>query len=140
MTKSKRIFSLTSRIVLAMFLGIIIGTAIKYLFPTSEFVKLYITDGLFYITGKIFIASLKMLVVPMVFISLVCGTCSLHDTTKLGRLGVKTLGLYILTTAFAVTLALLFAVFMNPGEGCNLQAIEATCCRLLFFQFSSEFL
>ena len=125
MIKSERKFSLTSRIVLAMFLGIIIGTAIKYLFPTSEFLKLYITDGLFYITGKIFIASLKMLVVPMVFISLVCGTCSLHDTTKLGRLGVKTLGLYILTTAFAVTLALLFAVFMNPGEGCNLQAIES---------------
>ena len=124
MTESEHTFSLTARIVLAMFLGIIIGTAIKYLFPTSEFVQLYITDGLFYIIGTIFIASLKMLVVPLVFVSLVCGTCSLHDTTKLGRLAVKSLTLYIITTAFAVTLALLLAVFVSPGEGGQLQAFE----------------
>ena len=120
----KHKMNLTARILLAMVLGIIIGTAIKYLFPTSCFVQSYITDGLFDIIGKIFIASLKMLVVPLVFVSLVCGTCSLHDTTKLGRLGLKSLGLYLVTTALAVTLALLFAVLVSPGEGGNLQAIE----------------
>lgn len=120
----KHKMGLTARILLAMFLGIIIGAAIKYLFPTSCFVQLYITDGLFYIIGKIFIASLKMLVVPLVFVSLVCGTCSLHDTTKLGRLGVKSLGIYLITTALAVTLALIFAVLVSPGEGGNLQAVE----------------
>lgn len=116
--------SLTTRIILAMFLGLIVGLAIKYLLPTSSFVQSYITDGLFQVVGKIFIASLKMLVVPLVFVSLVCGTCSLRDTTKLGRLGVKTVGLYLLTTAFAVTLALTFAVIVGPGEGANLQVVE----------------
>lgn len=116
--------SLTARILLAMVLGLITGLVLKYLFPTSDFFQLYITDGLFHIIGKIFIASLKMLVVPLVFVSLVCGTCSLRDTTKLGRLGVKAMGLYLATTAFAVTLALVFAVLVGPGKGGNLQAVE----------------
>jgi len=124
MTKNEQKMSLTARILLAMVLGLLTGLSIKYLLPTSDFVQSYITNGLFYVIGKIFIASLKMLVVPLVFVSLVCGTCSLSDTTKLGRLGIKSLGLYLVTTAFAVTLALVFAVLVCPGEGGNLQAVE----------------
>ncbi len=124
MSKDERRLSLTARILLAMALGLITGLALKYFLPDSVFVQSYITDGLFHIIGKIFIDSLKMLVVPLVFVSLVCGTCSLSDTTKLGRLGIKALGLYFLTTAFAVTLALVFSVLVGPGEGGNLQAVE----------------
>jgi len=116
--------SLTGRILLGMALGFIAGLTIKYLFPASGFVQVYITDGLFHIIGNIFIASLKMLVVPLVFVSLVCGTCSLRDTTKLGRLGFKAVVLYLLTTAFAVMLALVFSALVGPGEGANLKAIE----------------
>ena len=116
--------SLTTRILLAMILGLITGLAFKYLFPDFASFQSYIIHGLFHIVGTLFIASLKMLVVPLVFISLVCGTCSLSDTTKLGRLGIKAVGLYLLTTAFAVTLALLFSILVGPGEGGNLQAVE----------------
>jgi len=113
--------SLTFRIILGMTLGLLTGLIIKYLFPASQFLQVYLIDGLFHIVGSIFIASLKMLVVPIVFVSLVCGTCSLKDTTKLGRLGLKTLLLYLITTALAVSLALFFSVMVGPGEGGNLE-------------------
>ena len=106
-----------------MFLGLVTGLIIKYLFSSSQFLQVYLIDGLFHIIGAIFIASLKMLVVPIVFVSLVCGTCSLKDTTKLGRLGLKTLLLYLITTAFAVTVALLLSVLVGPGEGGNLDPV-----------------
>ncbi len=113
--------SLTFRIILGMTLGLLTGLIIKYLFPASQFLQVYLIEGLFHIVGSIFIASLKMLVVPIVFVSLVCGTCSLKDTTKLGRLGLKTLLLYLITTALAVSLALFFSVLVGPGEGGNLE-------------------
>jgi len=115
--------SLTLRIITAMVLGLATGLIIKYLFPSSQFLQVYLIDGLFHIIGAIFIASLKMLVVPIVFVSLVCGTCSLKDTTKIGRLGLKTLLLYLITTAFAVTVALLLSVLVGPGEGGNLDPV-----------------
>ena len=106
-----------------MILGLATGLIIKYLFPSSQLLQVYLIEGLFHIVGAIFIASLKMLVVPIVFVSLVCGTCSLKDTAKLGRLGVKTLLLYLITTAFAVTVALLLSVLIGPGEGGNLDPV-----------------
>ncbi len=115
--------SLTLRIITAMLLGLATGIIINYLFPSAQFLQVYLIDGLFNIIGAIFIASLKMLVVPIVFVSLVCGTCSLKDTTKLGRLGIKTLLLYLITTAFAVTVALLLSVLVGPGEGGNLEPV-----------------
>lgn len=113
--------NLTNRIILAMILGMLTGLALQYLLPATMFIQTYITGGLFHVVGKLFIASLKMLVVPLVFVSLVCGTCSLRDTTKLGRLGAKALVLYLVTTVIAVTLALTCTVFVGPGEGSNLQ-------------------
>ena len=106
-----------------MILGLVTGLIIKFFFPASQLLQVFLIDGLFHIIGTIFIASLKMLVVPIVFVSLVCGTCSLKDTTKLGRLSLKTILLYLITTALAVTLALLCAVFVGPGEGGNLEPV-----------------
>ncbi|MGB2105563.1 MAG: dicarboxylate/amino acid:cation symporter, partial [Glaciecola sp.] len=94
-----------------------------YLIPLGLFslpIKSFFVDGLFHIGGQIFIASLKMLVVPLVFVSLVCGTCSLSDPKKLGRLGGKSIGLYLITTAIAITVAMTLALLVNPGEGINL--------------------
>ena len=119
----KENLSLTLRIILAMILGLVTGLIIKFFFPASQLLQVFLIDGLFHIIGTIFIASLKMLVVPIVFVSLVCGTCSLKDTTKLGRLSLKTILLYLITTALAVTLALLCAVFVGPGEGGNLEPL-----------------
>lgn len=74
---TKKPMSLTSRVILGMVAGILTGFAIRTLFADNGFVDAYIVNGLFEVGGKIFIASLKMLVVPLVFVSLVCGTSSL---------------------------------------------------------------
>jgi|TARA_R110001592_G_scaffold5893_3_gene32043 Na+/H+-dicarboxylate symporter len=107
---------LTSKILIGMALGIIFGLALRNFFPGSQFIQEYITDGFLHVIGTIFISSLKMLVVPLVFISLVCGTCSLSDPSKLGRLGGKTISFYLFTTAIALTIAILAAVLIHPGN------------------------
>lgn len=88
---TKKPMSLTSRVILGMVAGILTGFAIRTLFADNGFVDAYIVNGLFEVGGQIFVASLKMLVVPLVFVSLVCGTSSLKDLSTLGRMGGKTL-------------------------------------------------
>lgn len=83
-------------------------------------IKEFFVEGLFNIGGSIFITCLKMLVVPLVFVSLVCGTCSLNDSAKIGRLGLKSIVLYLLTTAIAISLAISIALLISPGEGADL--------------------
>jgi len=122
MKNTKKPMSLTGRVILGMVAGILTGFAIRALFAESGFVDAYIVNGLFEVGGKIFIASLKMLVVPLVFVSLVCGTSSLKDVTTLGRLGGKTLGFYIVTTAVAISLALAMGTLFQPGAGADLTA------------------
>ncbi|MFC4656719.1 MULTISPECIES: dicarboxylate/amino acid:cation symporter [Rheinheimera] len=127
MNNSKKL-SLTARILIAMALGVLVGAGFKSLLAGADErvisllgldigLKAFFVDGLFHIGGQIFMASLKMLVVPLVFISLVCGTSSLSDGGTLGRLGGKALGLYTLTTAIAIALAIFFAVLVSPGAG-----------------------
>jgi Na+/H+-dicarboxylate symporter len=79
-----------------------------------------LVDGLFRVVAAIFIASLKLLVVPLVFVSLVCGTASLDDISKLGRVGGRTLALYLGTTAVAISIALTAALIVAPGVGFDL--------------------
>ncbi|HAT41175.1 MAG TPA: dicarboxylate/amino acid:cation symporter [Rheinheimera sp.] len=127
--------TLTSRILIAMALGVLVGSLIKALAGTSDYiislgfanigVKSLLSDGIFHVGGQIFIASLKMLVVPLVLVSLVCGTASLKDIRTLGRIGSKTMLLYILTTALAIGIAIAFAVVVQPGVGVNMQAPQA---------------
>ncbi len=132
MTTDKK-SSLTVRIAVAMVAGILFGTLLQWLMPNgSDFViplglfdlslRAFLVDGVFEVIGQIFISSLKMLVVPLVFVSLICGTCSLSDTTKLGRIGGKAIGLYLMTTAIAITFAMTLALLISPGEGVNLSA------------------
>lgn len=116
MSDNKKL-SLTTRIVIGMVTGILVGFALRYLAGDSGWVDSYLTNGLFNIIGQIFITSLKMLVVPLVFISLVVGTCSLSDPSKLGRLGGKAVGMYLITTAIAISIAIFSAVMVQPGSG-----------------------
>jgi Na+/H+-dicarboxylate symporter len=108
-----------------MVVGILTGFAIQSLFADNGFVNNYIVNGLFEVGGQIFVASLKMLVVPLVFVSLVCGTSSLKDLSTLGRMGGKTLALYIGTTAVAITLALTIGNLFQPGAGADLTAASS---------------
>jgi Na+/H+-dicarboxylate symporter len=124
--------SLTNRILTAMAAGILLGSLLNALLHGAalpgglrEFIDQGLVGGLFDVVGKIFIASLKLLVVPLVLVSLICGASSLGDSARMGPIALKTLGLYLATTAIAVTLALVVASFIGPGEGMNL-AISAT--------------
>ena len=110
--------SLTQRILIAMGLGLILGALLQWIaLPQEHFVSNVVLNGVIDAGGKIFITLLKMLVVPLVFVSLVCGATSLGDTGSVGRLGGKTIGLYLLTTAVAVSMAMLIALTTDPGLG-----------------------
>jgi Na+/H+-dicarboxylate symporter len=133
---SSKKLGLTARIFIGMAIGIAIGTFIQLLsddsgdfsfsvFNTEFSTYGFLVEGIFTVMGTLFIKALKMLVVPLVFVSLVCGTANLSDPSKLGRLGGKAVGLYISTTAIAITLAIVFAIIVAPGEGINL-ATDAT--------------
>lgn len=67
--------------------------------------------------GQAFIRLLIMIVIPLVMASLIIGTASLGDLKKLGRVGVKTVGYYLVATALAVALGLLVASVLQPGTG-----------------------
>lgn len=112
--------TLTGRILFGMTLGIIVGVVLSF-FPaaqeTGHWLRTGIIDGLLHVIGRIFLAGLSLLVVPLVFVSLVCGTAALDDIRRLGRVGIKTVALYLLTTAAAITLALTAAVIIKPGLG-----------------------
>jgi len=116
--------NLTQRILLAMATAILLGSATQQLLLWPEipsWLATTLSDGLaggiFYVGGQIFVASLKVLVVPLVFISLVCGTCQLQGQSSLGRLSLKAIGLYLLTTAIAISIAILVAELLQPGMG-----------------------
>ena len=105
--------SLTNRILLAMVAGILTGSLFNLVLHSSltpQFMLTvtgdYLVGGLFDVVGRIFVASLKLLVVPLVLVSLVCGASSLGDSARMGPIAMKTLGFYLATTAIAVSLAL----------------------------------
>lgn len=108
-----------------MILGAIAGLVLNFA-GHPDWSQVWLTEGIFKVVGQIFISLLKMLVVPLVFVSLVCGASSLSDPKMLGRVGGKTIALYLLTTAIAVSLALGSAVIFEPGIGVNaIATVEA---------------
>lgn len=107
-----------------MLAGVATGIALNAIGVTG-IVADYVVDGALYVGGAIFLASLKLLVVPLVFVSLVCGTAALEDIAKLSRIGGKTVGLYLVTTAVAISIALLAAIVLQPGAGFELETTAA---------------
>ncbi|RAP39192.1 dicarboxylate/amino acid:cation symporter [Candidatus Marinamargulisbacteria bacterium SCGC AAA071-K20] len=96
------------KILLGLFLGVIVGQLLPEFSVSIKPV------------GDMFINSIKMLIVPLIFSSLLVGIASMEDTTKMGRVGAKTFGLYLLTTALAITIGLTIGTIMKPGAGVNL--------------------
>ena len=108
--------TITEKILVAFILGIIFGITLnlvkEYIFTIYGFV----TNSILNTGGEIFLRALKMLVVPIVFCSLICGICNLKDFTSLGRISIKTISFYIFTTSIAITIAILLASIIGPGE------------------------
>lgn len=107
---------LTRKILIGMILGIALGSIIN-LFGMGGYIQSMFVEGVIELGGRVFLSSLKLLVVPMVFVSLVSGAGALDDIKKLGRLGSKTFGFYVATTAIAIALAIVFGIIGNPGKG-----------------------
>jgi Na+/H+-dicarboxylate symporter len=121
----KQEMGLTTKIMIGMGAGLILGILTNLFLADVVFVQKYVVDGLLKVIGSIFVASLKMMVVPLVFVSLVGGVTAMGNVKKLGRIGLKALVLYIATTTIAITIALTLAVVVSPGEGMKLDSKSA---------------
>lgn len=121
--ENKKKTGLTTAIFIGLLAGAMVGILLHYAFPDGA-VKSALIDGVFYVVGNGFLRLMQMLVVPLVFCSLVCGSMAMGDTKKLGKIGVKTLAFYLATTALAITAAILVANLINPGRGLDMTSIE----------------
>ena len=122
MLKKNLKLSLTAKIMLGILLGGVTGLVLKYFLngPNAS-----IANNLFMIvnTGSnLFMNALRMLVIPVIFVSIVHGTLSLTDVIVLGRVAAKTLGIYLITTVVAVTVGIIASVIIGPGSGANLES------------------
>lgn len=122
--KGKKKLGLTTVIFIALIAGAVTGTIINNFFMHIDVVNKVIVKGIFYVIGQGFISLMKMLVVPLVFCSIVCGAASIGDTKTLGKVGVRTIIFYICTTMLAVAVALSVASLINPGLGLDMSAVE----------------
>ncbi len=112
--------TMTTKILILMVAGLVTGSLINAFASDVAFIQDYFVNGLFHVVGAMFITGLKMLVVPLVTFSLICGVYGIGDITKLGRVGVKAFAMFVMTTALAITLAITVAVIVGPGEGFEL--------------------
>ena len=104
--------SFTKKIIVAMILGIITGVFLN-IFSYDTSLSNFIVINFFNIVSDLFISALKLVIIPLIFFSIVCGIISLSDDTSLSRLGIKTLSLYLITTIIAISLGLLFSSFID---------------------------
>ncbi len=122
--KEKKGLGLSTKIFIALIVGAIFGVVIHYVIPASDFKDKFVVEGVLYVVGQGFIRLMQMLVVPLVFCSLVCGSMAIGDTKTLGKVGIKTVCFYIATTAIAVVIALSIAYLINPGIGLDMDSVQ----------------
>lgn len=111
--------SLSTRIFIGLFLGLILGSSIQYFFHDVAFFSHTLVDIASAI-GTMFVRMIMVLVVPLVFVSIVCGVCDLEKLENFGRLGGKTFGFYLINTVIAIATAVAAALIFTPGAGMSL--------------------
>ena len=116
--------SFTKKIIVSMILGILIGITFNLTSLLESSSGTYVIN-LLDLVSYLFLSSLKLIIVPLIFFSIVCGIVSLSDDVSISRLGIKTLLLYTITTVIAISLGLLFSSFINyePIEMKNLDSV-----------------
>lgn len=118
--------SLATRVLIALVVGIVVGVLIQYFASPKGILEVWLINGLFNVGGSIFIAMIKLMVMPLIFISIVSAVCSIENISQFGRLGVKTLGLYLLNTAIAIMVTIGIGMVIQPGSGANLELADAS--------------
>lgn len=128
MSNNKRKFrfgmSLTTLIFAALILGAVTGVCFHYILPEGTVRDTFFINGIFYVIGQGFLRLMQMLVIPLVFCSLVCGSSAIGDTATLEKVGVKTVIFYMATTAIAASMSLVFGRLINPGTGLDINDME----------------
>lgn len=118
---------LTIQILFALALGAVVGALLHSPWLADvAWVQSYLVDGLLKLLGDLFRNALQMLVVPLVFFSLIAGVAALSEPAALGRIGIKTMALYLLTTIVAISFALGLGLLFAPGAGVTSTATEFT--------------
>ena len=118
--------SLGNWILIGMLLGLIVGLLLNF-YVTDPFIKdIVLMNNVFYLGGNLFIKLMKMLVVPLVFFSIVVGVASISDIRTIGSIGGTTILIYLITTALAVTIALIIGMYIQPGAGLHMSALGGT--------------
>jgi Na+/H+-dicarboxylate symporter len=115
--------TLWKRVLGALVLGILFGLAVQQVMGEDAvgFLEGYVQPF-----GDIFIALIRMMIVPLIFTTLVAGVVAMKEPAKLGTLGVMTIGLYLITTFFANVIGLVFGTIMRPGSGAAESLAAAT--------------
>ena len=113
--------SLSTKIFIGLFSGLILGSIAQYLLTDIGSFTGYLVEVATGV-GTMFVNMIMMLVVPLVFVSIVCGVCELKDLKSFGRLGGKTFGFYIINTLVAIFAALAVALILEPGKGVDMSS------------------
>ena len=111
----RRGIPLHTKILLGLFLGAAAGVTANLMYRDHP-TLLWIVDNIAYPVGQVFLRLLFMIVVPLIFCSISLGVASLGDLGKVGRIGGKTLGFFLATTALAAILGLSLVNIVRPGE------------------------
>lgn len=119
----KKSTSLTTWILISLVAGIIAGLVCSVFVPENSTFDTVVIEGVLYVLGQWFIRLMQMIVVPLVFCSIVCGAASMSDPKMLGKVGLGTIAMYLLTTALAVVIALGLAFVTQPGVGLDMASI-----------------
>ncbi|MCI5678967.1 MAG: dicarboxylate/amino acid:cation symporter [Bacteroidales bacterium] len=135
--ETQKSLGLTTKIFIALILGAIFGIILHYAVPSSHIKDDILVEGVLYIIGQGFIRLMKMLVVPLVFCSIACGSMAIGDTKKLGTVGVRTLIFYMATTSLAICVALAMGNILNPGVGLDMSAISANAAEVQTMEATS---
>ena len=136
-TKAKKKMGLTTKIFISLIVGAIFGMILHYFVPSGQVKDAILVEGILYVVGQGFIRLMKMLVVPLVFCSIVCGSMAIGDTKKLGTVGVRTLAFYLATTALAITVALTMGNILDPGVGLDMGSISSNAAEVQTMESTS---
>jgi Na+/H+-dicarboxylate symporter len=118
--KSKQI---TQRILLALVLGVAVGMATRQFLPEDSAKQV---AGYYSLLTDVFLHLIKMIIAPLVFATVVSGIANTGDTRTVGRIGIRALGWFIVVSFISLSIGLLMATLLNPGEGLHLDVGNAS--------------
>ncbi len=124
--------TLWKRVIIALMLGAALGLSAHYA-GGADFITTWIKPF-----GDGFVRLIRMLIVPLILTTLVCGIMAMGDPKRLGSLGARTLALYMGTTFFAVWIGLGFGTLIGPGYGIDLSAVDEASRAMLAERVSGQ--